>query len=262
MKMEEKEMTVIKTLCLSGGMMKGIIILGVVAELKEVGLLDNVDTYVGTSVGSVIGFLLSIGYSPEEILKLMIDELIKDVQDSIIKSVQELGSRNFFMDNSFILKHIKKMIVGKGLDPDMTLEQHFQLTNTVVICTSHVVDMKSESSETKFISYLTSPKLRCVEVLQMSFSIPFIFDVIEIDEILYVDGGVRMNIPYLGSKDDPSTLVVVVEQIYTEFGSRSFIKIPIKLQSLNLMIPIKIVYDIYALAKFRARMKLVKEKKD
>jgi NTE family protein len=261
--MEEKENIVVKTLVLPGGMIKGVVILGVVAELEEIGLLDDVDTYVGTSVGAVIGFLLSIGYTSEEILKLVIEDLIRDVQNAVIKSVQELGSRKFFMDNNFILKHIKKMIVDKKLDPDMTLEEHFQLTNTVVICTSHVVDMKSESSETKFISYLTSPGLRCVEALQMSFSIPFLFDVIEIDEALYVDGGVRMNIPYLGSNDEPSTLIVVVEQIDTkDFGNRSIIRVPIKLQSLNLMIPIKLVDDIYTLSKFRAKMKLVKEKMD
>jgi predicted patatin/cPLA2 family phospholipase len=101
-----------------------------------------------------------------------------------------------------------------------------------------------------------------VEALKMSFSIPFFFDVMEIDEALYVDGGVSMNIPYLGSNDDPSTLVVVVEPVDTNFGQRSIIKVPIKLQSLNLMIPTNVVTDLYNLAKFRAKLRIVKEKMD
>ena len=48
---------------------------------------------------------------------------------------------------------------------------------------------------------------------QMSFSIPIFFDFIEVDNTLYVDGSVRMNIPFITSPDDESTLIIVVVEL-------------------------------------------------
>ena len=46
------------TLVLSGGSSKGIIILGCIQYLVDNYLLKGIETYIGTSVGSIICFLL------------------------------------------------------------------------------------------------------------------------------------------------------------------------------------------------------------
>jgi predicted acylesterase/phospholipase RssA len=56
------------TLVLSGGGIKGFCLLGGVQAAFDLGLLKNIDTYVGTSVGAMIGYLLAIGYTPIEII--------------------------------------------------------------------------------------------------------------------------------------------------------------------------------------------------
>ena len=184
----------VKTLVVPGGFIKGVIMLGIISELEDLKLLEDVTEYIGTSVGAVISLLLSIKYNSREILEFVNGYLIKDVQDAVVKSIKEFGSQKFFMDNSFIVEHIKKMIENKNLDPDMTLSDHFNLTNKIISCTSHVIDMKSENSETKFLSYHTQPNLRCIDALKMSFSIPFLFDIIEINDSLYIDGGIKTNV--------------------------------------------------------------------
>jgi NTE family protein len=260
MKMEENK--IFDTLTIPGGMVRGVALLGIISELEDIGILNNISTFVGTSVGSVIGFLLSIGYTSEEILLSAFKDLIEDVQSYLMKSIQDLGSRNFFMENDFIVRHIEKMIVQKGLEPSITLEQHHNITKKTLICTSHVLDMKNESSETEWHSFMTTPNLKCVDALKMSFSIPFFFDAMEINEVLYVDGGIKDNVPWEITRDDESTLIVLVEPDFRNFGKRTIVRIPIKLQSLNLMLPINVMHDIFLCAKHKTKIKLVKEKAD
>ena len=55
------------TLVLSGSSIKGITFLGALQYLYDNSLLKNVKTFVGTSSGAMISFLLIIGYTPVEI---------------------------------------------------------------------------------------------------------------------------------------------------------------------------------------------------
>lgn len=259
--MEEELKT--KTLVFSGGFMRGFIILGIISGLEELGMIDQVDTYVGTSVGAVIGFLMSIGYQSEEIFSFVMNDLVSDVRNSLTMSILNLGSRKFFMDNSFIVNHIQSMIIKKGLNPDLSLAEHHQQTHKTVVCTSYVVDLRQENTATKFISHNEYPDIRCVDALKMSFSIPFFFNMMEVNESLYVDGGISANIPYLGSEDVESTMVIVVDPVDTSsFGHRTVLKIPIKLQSMSLMLPDDTIIDIYKISKYKTNLKLAKEKKD
>ena len=53
------------TLCFSGGGMKGLIFFGVLKYLKDINFIDmnNITTFVGTSICSIIIFILSLGFS-------------------------------------------------------------------------------------------------------------------------------------------------------------------------------------------------------
>ena len=66
------------TLILSGGGIKGIITLGALQYMYDNGKLQNIKHYYGTSVGTMISYLLVIGYSPIEILLQIISEKIFD----------------------------------------------------------------------------------------------------------------------------------------------------------------------------------------
>ena len=56
------------TLVLSGGGVKGILMLGAIQYMIDNRLLEKTTTYIGTSVGAMIGYLLAIGYTPIEIV--------------------------------------------------------------------------------------------------------------------------------------------------------------------------------------------------
>ncbi|GAF84764.1 unnamed protein product, partial [marine sediment metagenome] len=60
-------MSVYKSLCLSGGGIQGFQVLGALSSISENSCF-NIEEFVGTSAGSMICYLLSIRYSPTEIL--------------------------------------------------------------------------------------------------------------------------------------------------------------------------------------------------
>src|SRR5579859_7147522 len=63
----EKNLPKFKVLVLSGGSAKGIAHIGALQVLYENDLLGSINTISGTSIGALIGFLYSIGYTPAEL---------------------------------------------------------------------------------------------------------------------------------------------------------------------------------------------------
>lgn len=66
------------TLVISGGSVNGISALGALQYLRDNEYLNNIKTYIGTSSGAFICYLLAIGYTPVEIIGWQIIELIKN----------------------------------------------------------------------------------------------------------------------------------------------------------------------------------------
>lgn len=60
-------------LVLSGGVSKGLAFIGALAFLEDVGL--RVDGIVGTSMGAVVGAMYAVGYSPDEMARIVVDEV-------------------------------------------------------------------------------------------------------------------------------------------------------------------------------------------
>ena len=100
-------------LIISGGGMKGFCALGAVSKLKELEIIDEPDVYCGTSIGSSLCFLLSIGYSSEDIFTILhdidSDMLIKYNIDAIFNdSYLGIASLNAFISVITILTKKKK----------------------------------------------------------------------------------------------------------------------------------------------------------
>ncbi len=93
-------------LVLSGGGAKGFAYIGMLRVFQEVGL--RIDYVGGTSIGSIIGGLYAIGYSPDEIEKMVRsqdwDALLKD---KIPRKYIAFDEREF-MENSIIALPLKK----------------------------------------------------------------------------------------------------------------------------------------------------------
>ena len=85
------------TLVLSGGSSKGILILGALQYAYDNFLLNDIDIYVGTSSGAIIGYLLAIGYTPLEIIVyICANQLMgKIVHFNIIGMINNQGASSY-----------------------------------------------------------------------------------------------------------------------------------------------------------------------
>ena len=73
----------LKNLVISSGGITGVGFIGILKYLNELKLLDNVEKYVGTSIGSTICLALSIGYTWKQLYdfcyRFDVSKLIGDV---------------------------------------------------------------------------------------------------------------------------------------------------------------------------------------
>lgn len=173
------------TLVLSGGSTKGIIILGALQYAIDNNMF-NINTFIGTSVGSMICYLLAIGYSPKEII----------VSICLLKSLEALSEFNItnFVNGygavsfSTIQDILEKLTISKigNLITMNDLKQNFRKT---LICTTYNLT----TGKTEYISYKNHPNLSCIDALHMSSNLPLIFEKFKYNDCYYVDGGISDN---------------------------------------------------------------------
>ena len=180
------EKTEYDTLVLSGGSTKGIIILGSIQYLYDNYLLNKVTTYIGTSSGSMICYLLAIGYTPVEIITYICkNQLMEKMQHfNIVAMINGSGAVSF----NNIYEHLEKMTIEKiGYLPTFQdLKTNFE--KTLICVTYNITDDKTE-----YISAENYPNLPCLIALKMSSNLPLIFENYKYGNSFYIDGGVSDN---------------------------------------------------------------------
>ena len=178
------------TLVLSGGAIRGFSHLGALHYFSTNNLINNVNTYVGTSVGSMICFLLIIGYKPIEIFNHLKDIdfnlLIPNNGLDIPRLIKEFGLSSI----DGILNEIEKLTLKK-LEFVPSLEELYELTKKDLIITTYNLTKQQIEYKTRH----TDKDLSCLDAIKLSSSIPIIFDKCVYDKCIYIDGGLVDNFP-------------------------------------------------------------------
>ena len=174
------------TLVLSGGSTKGIIILGALQYLADNFYLSEVKNFIGTSSGAIICFLLSIGYSPIEIMVyICTHQLLEKIQHfNIVAMINGCGASSF----SNIYEQLEKMTIEKiGYIP--TFSDLKNKYNINFICATYNIT----ENKTEYLSCENNPDLPCLIALRMSSNLPLVFENFKYGSNFYVDGGVSDN---------------------------------------------------------------------
>lgn len=171
-----------KTLVLSGGGIKGISMLGLLQRLYKEGRLNNITKYIGTSVGSIISLLLSIGFTPLEIYNM------SNRLNLNLSSIKDMISEYGIISTSTV-SDIMRFEIKNKLGHVPTLLEHHKMTN------KHYISVVTNLSKSKveYIDYINNPDIDCVLACEMSFSIPFVFKCVRYNNDVYVDGGLLDN---------------------------------------------------------------------
>lgn len=184
----EAKLTNYDTLVLSGGGVKGFHILGATQALLDSQMLTDVKTYVGTSIGAIISYMLAIGYTPIEIVvSVHVNKWLERVQNfNLVAMINGNGATSF----TSIYDSLEKMTLNK-IGRLLTLKKLEEEFGKTLICTTY-------NMTTCNIEYLgpdNYPDLPCLTALRMSANIPLVFERFKYMDNFYVDGGLGDNFP-------------------------------------------------------------------
>jgi len=191
-------------LVLSGGGATGLAHIGVIKALEEHGI--PIDFITGTSAGALIGSLYAAGYSPEEIEAIARSDAFQKMSTGQIEAHQRFSYRE--SDNNASMFKFGISIDSSILN---SIPTHYRSSAYVDYTLMKLLGPVSESANNDF-DQLFVP-FRCIasdiankksvifsngklnQAVRASMTYPFYFEAIEIDNILYFDGGLYNNFP-------------------------------------------------------------------
>lgn len=200
-------------LALSGGGAKGAAHIGVLEALKDNNI--NVDYISGTSSGSIIATLYAAGYSPNEILRIIVKHtrntsILDYDRAAPFKLMKILFSKRInlsgFIKGDKIERLIREYMLNKNIQDISNLRIPIAIpivnvkTGEIVYYTNNKIEnIEEDNKYIKVNSYDDIPEYRekgnIADIVRASISFPGIFRPKQIEKELYIDGGVRVNTP-------------------------------------------------------------------
>ncbi len=231
-------------IALSGGGAKGAAHIGVLEALKENGI--KIDYISGTSSGSIIAAFYAAGYSPNEILRLLVNNTksnkLLDYDKSIgFKLMKLLVSRkltiNGFIKGDKIETLIRRYMNEKNISDisdiktplaipivDLKTGEIVYYSNKEIINKdNNLLESNKDVEEDEYIIkgvykkakiYDDYPEYRdlgdIADIIRASISFPGVFRPKNIEENVYIDGGVRVNTPVKILKEMGADKVIAI----------------------------------------------------
>ena len=190
------------TLSLSGGGIKGIVFLGALKYLDENNLLNDINTFCGVSVGSIICFLLIIGYKYNDLYKFIMNlDIKKFINIDINLFIDKYGLN----DGKDIINILKIFMKKKNIKENITFKELYELTNKELnISVSNISDKKVE-----YFNYKNYPNFEVLLSIRMSISIPLIFCPVIYNDKYYIDGSCLDDLIYCKENNDKSLYLYI-----------------------------------------------------
>ncbi len=227
---EKKELKV--GLTLSGGGAKGLAHVGVIKVLEKAGV--KIDYITGTSMGAIVGGLYAIGYSADTIVKiantLNWNSYINDeIERKNLSFEEKLNYQKYVLTLPFSWKKIRlpsALHQGQGISlllSDMTKHVHsindFSKLPIPFACIA--ADIGNGKADVLKSGYLA-------QAMQASMAIPTVFAPVEINNKLYVDGGLLNNFPVKENKEMGADIIIGVD-VQSPFYTKEEITSPLEI---------------------------------
>lgn len=177
------------TLCLSGGGIKGLCHLSAINYFYKLGYLDfdKINKYVGTSIGSVICFILNIGHKPDDMVSFIKHFNFKVLEPDI--DLEKLFESYGLDDGKKMMEFISSFLEFKMNKKDITFSELYRLTNKKI----YIITTNYSKSKEVVFSIDSHPNMSVLLAIRMSISIPTYFIPVKYEEDLYIDGGIVNN---------------------------------------------------------------------
>ena len=200
---------------LSGGGAKGFAHIGALKVIEEAGL--PIDYIAGTSMGSIIGGLYAIGYSPDEMISLIREQnwnaIMSDaIPQKYISIDDKILDRHYLATFPFRNKKIQmkssiydggmiNLLLARLTSPAYKIKDYNELSVPFLCVAANIEN--AEAYE------MTKGNLQ--RSIRASMSIPFYFPPVEVDGRLLVDGGLRNNFPVPNVREKGIDIIIGVD---------------------------------------------------
>lgn len=172
----------------SGGGVKGIVYVGIIKALEEYKLINNINTFVGTSIGAFILSMYVLGYNGDDMSDFITNFDLSKLKCTSILSFFD----NYGLDKGDGLEYVvKRLIVAQGFDENITLKELFDITKKKLILTTVCLNSLSIC----YLSYETYPDIELYKAIRMSASIPIFYTPVIYKKEYYIDGACMDNYP-------------------------------------------------------------------
>jgi len=181
----------ITCLCFSGGGIKGFSFVGALTKLMEKNIIniEKIDTFVGTSAGSMFSFFLVLGFTIDEIKDFIMTFNFSKLNGEIdcINLLESFGINN----GERIKLLFSKFLEIKYSVKDITFKELYNLTNKKLL----VIGTNLTKSREELFSVDSTPDMSVITAIRISTSVPIIFTPVNYNGDLYVDGALVNNFP-------------------------------------------------------------------
>lgn len=231
-------------LVLSGGGAKGAAHIGVLKVLEKYQV--PIDIIIGTSVGSIVGGMYSVGYSPDEIektvLNLKFNSLLTNSKDRNLKNIEEKIENDKYPFTMSIDKNLKlsfPMGILNGENIYLQLKDIFSRAENIKNFNELPIEYRAITTDLQTGKEVILSDGDLAIATFKSMAIPSFLEPIKDENKFYVDGGVVNNFPIdvalsLGADiiiavditaetskiNEKSNLVTILDKLATYNGNR------------------------------------------
>lgn len=193
-------------LFIGGGGLDGILFIGSLEYLHENNLLD-LKRFYGCSIGALIGILYISGYTPMEILSMVMK---LDTKTLIKYDILNLKTNKAILNNDLL----DNLISNIPEYSNITIEEFSQKYGVDI----NIYATNLTTSEYTNFNNKLFPKIKLKDAIMASMTVPFIFKPVEINGQQYIDGCVK-NI--IGSP--PPEICILGYSIILKNSTKSYV---------------------------------------
>lgn len=183
----------IDTLILSGGGPSGVAYAGILKALTDYNILkrDELKEIITTSVGIIFAILYLLDYTILQIEKIVLETDLTKILNTDDLEIDDLLVKFGLFSNKQIGDSISSFIRHKTQKNDLTLKEFYDYSKIVLTVKVYNVDR----GKTEYFDYKNTPDISLTKLSMMTTAIPYLFQPVEFEGDLYVDGGLKGHFP-------------------------------------------------------------------
>jgi predicted acylesterase/phospholipase RssA len=183
----------IDTLILSGGGPSGVAYAGILKALTLTDILkrDELNEIITTSVGIIFATLYLLDYTILQIEKIVLETDLTKILNVDDLEIDDLLLKFGLFSNKQIGDSISSFIRHKTSKNDLTLKELYDYSKIILTVKVYNVD----KGKTEYLNYKNTPDISLTRLSMMTSAIPYLFQPVEFEKDLYVDGGLKGHFP-------------------------------------------------------------------